>query len=88
MPERIPARRLGQASEAASSVAFLASDEASYVSGTAYIVYGNTPWPERRHSGARAKRVNPESRDSPMCNCTSEFALTNARPGMTKMNQQ
>src|SRR5882724_2768599 len=26
----------------------------------------------RRHSGARAKRANPESRDSPMCNCTSE----------------
>src|SRR4030081_3438809 len=25
-----------------------------------------------RHPGARAKRANPESRDSPMCNCTSE----------------
>src|SRR6266850_7800142 len=24
------------------------------------------------HSGARAKRANPKSRDSPMCNCTSE----------------
>src|SRR6266851_7479133 len=25
-----------------------------------------------RHSGARPKGANPESRDSPMCNCTSE----------------
>lgn len=38
--ERIPARRLGQASEVASIVAFLASDEASYVSGSAYPVDG------------------------------------------------
>ena len=38
--ERIPARRLGQASEVASIVAFLASDEASYVSGAAYSVDG------------------------------------------------
>src|SRR6478752_1695344 len=38
--DRIPARRLGQASEVASSVAFLASDEASYVSGSAYTVDG------------------------------------------------
>ena len=38
--ERIPARRLGQASEVASVVAFLASDEASYVSGSAYTVDG------------------------------------------------
>jgi NAD(P)-dependent dehydrogenase (short-subunit alcohol dehydrogenase family) len=38
--ERIPARRLGQASEVASMVAFLASDEASYVSGSAYTVDG------------------------------------------------
>jgi NAD(P)-dependent dehydrogenase (short-subunit alcohol dehydrogenase family) len=38
--ERIPARRLGQASEVASIVAFLASDEASYVSGSAYSVDG------------------------------------------------
>jgi NAD(P)-dependent dehydrogenase (short-subunit alcohol dehydrogenase family) len=38
--ERIPARRLGQASEVASIVAFLASDEASYVSGAAYVVDG------------------------------------------------
>ena len=37
--ERIPARRLGQASEVASIVAFLAS-EASYVSGSAYTVDG------------------------------------------------
>jgi NAD(P)-dependent dehydrogenase (short-subunit alcohol dehydrogenase family) len=35
-----PARRLGQADEVASIVAFLASDEASYVSGSAYTVDG------------------------------------------------
>jgi NAD(P)-dependent dehydrogenase (short-subunit alcohol dehydrogenase family) len=40
MLERIPARRLGQASEVASIVAFLASDDASYVSGSAYTVDG------------------------------------------------
>ena len=38
--ERIPARRLGGAAEVASIVAFLASDEASYVSGSAYTVDG------------------------------------------------
>jgi NAD(P)-dependent dehydrogenase (short-subunit alcohol dehydrogenase family) len=38
--ERIPARRLGDPSEVASIVAFLASDEASYVSGSAYTVDG------------------------------------------------
>jgi len=38
MLERIPARRLGQASEVASIVAFLASDEASYVSGSACTI--------------------------------------------------
>ncbi|WP_375783309.1 SDR family NAD(P)-dependent oxidoreductase [Bradyrhizobium sp. Pha-3] len=38
--DRIPARRLGLASEVASIVAFLASDEASYVSGSAYTVDG------------------------------------------------
>jgi NAD(P)-dependent dehydrogenase (short-subunit alcohol dehydrogenase family) len=38
--ERIPARRLGLASEVASMVAFLASDEASYMSGSAYTVDG------------------------------------------------
>jgi NAD(P)-dependent dehydrogenase (short-subunit alcohol dehydrogenase family) len=38
--ERIPARRLGQAHEVASIVAFLASDEASYVSGSAYTIDG------------------------------------------------
>jgi NAD(P)-dependent dehydrogenase (short-subunit alcohol dehydrogenase family) len=38
--ERIPARRLGQPSEVASIVAFLASDEASYVSGASYVVDG------------------------------------------------
>jgi NAD(P)-dependent dehydrogenase (short-subunit alcohol dehydrogenase family) len=40
MVERVPARRLGLASEVASIVAFLASDEASYVSGSAYTVDG------------------------------------------------
>jgi len=40
MVDRIPARRLGQASEVASIVAFLASDEASYVTGSAYTVDG------------------------------------------------
>ncbi|MDP2333427.1 MAG: SDR family oxidoreductase [Reyranella sp.] len=38
--DRIPARRLGHASEVASVVAFLASDEASYVSGSSYTVDG------------------------------------------------
>ena len=38
--ERIPARRLGLASEVASVVAFLASDDASYVTGSAYTVDG------------------------------------------------
>ena len=38
--DRFPARRLGLASEVASIVAFLASDEASYVSGSAYTVDG------------------------------------------------
>jgi NAD(P)-dependent dehydrogenase (short-subunit alcohol dehydrogenase family) len=40
LAEKIPARRLGRASEVASIVAFLASDEASYVSGAAYTVDG------------------------------------------------
>ena len=38
--ERIPARRLGDAAEVAQVVAFLASDAASYVSGSAYTVDG------------------------------------------------
>jgi NAD(P)-dependent dehydrogenase (short-subunit alcohol dehydrogenase family) len=38
--ERVPARRLGNPAEVASIVAFLASDEASYVSGSAYTVDG------------------------------------------------
>ena len=38
--ERIPALRLEHASEVASVLAFLASDEASYVSGSAYTVDG------------------------------------------------
>jgi NAD(P)-dependent dehydrogenase (short-subunit alcohol dehydrogenase family) len=38
--DRTPAGRLGHASEVASIVAFLASDEANYVSGSAYTVDG------------------------------------------------
>jgi NAD(P)-dependent dehydrogenase (short-subunit alcohol dehydrogenase family) len=38
--DRIPARRLGLAREVAAVVAFLASDDASYVSGAAYPVDG------------------------------------------------
>jgi NAD(P)-dependent dehydrogenase (short-subunit alcohol dehydrogenase family) len=38
--DRTPARRLGLPSEVASIVAFLASDEASFVSGSAYTVDG------------------------------------------------
>jgi NAD(P)-dependent dehydrogenase (short-subunit alcohol dehydrogenase family) len=38
--DRIPARRLGLATEVAAVVAFLASDDASYVSGAAYPVDG------------------------------------------------
>ena len=38
--KRIPARRLGAPAEVASVVAFLASDAASYVSGSAYTVDG------------------------------------------------
>jgi NAD(P)-dependent dehydrogenase (short-subunit alcohol dehydrogenase family) len=38
--ERTPARRLGLPSEVASIVAFLASDDASFVSGAAYTVDG------------------------------------------------
>jgi len=38
--ERIPMRRLGTAAEVASVVAFLASDESGYVSGSAYTVDG------------------------------------------------
>ncbi|WP_244486487.1 SDR family NAD(P)-dependent oxidoreductase [Bradyrhizobium viridifuturi] len=44
--DRIPARRLGLASEVASIVAFLASDEASYVSGSAYTVDAAAPPPD------------------------------------------
>src|SRR5450756_1923419 len=37
---------------------------------------------EKRHSGGRAKRGHPESRDSRMCNSTSEFSPAGC-PGMT-----
>jgi NAD(P)-dependent dehydrogenase (short-subunit alcohol dehydrogenase family) len=37
---RIPAHRLGLPAEVAQTVAFLASDAASYVSGSAYTVDG------------------------------------------------
>ena len=52
--ERIPARRLGRASEVASIVAFLASDEASYVSGSAYTVDGGRT---AAHAGESASTV-------------------------------
>ncbi|WP_375143914.1 SDR family oxidoreductase [Bradyrhizobium sp. Ash2021] len=38
--ERIPARRLGLATAVAAVVAFLASDDARYVSGSSYPVDG------------------------------------------------
>ncbi|CCD95270.1 putative Levodione reductase ((6R)-2,2,6-trimethyl-1,4-cyclohexanedione reductase) (fragment) [Bradyrhizobium sp. ORS 375] len=38
--DRVPARRLGKGAEVAAIVAFLASDDASYVSGAAYTVDG------------------------------------------------
>lgn len=40
IPARVPMGRLGQADEVASIVAFLASDEASYVTGANYTVDG------------------------------------------------
>ncbi len=38
--DRVPQRRLGLAKEVAPIVAFLASDDASYVTGSAYTVDG------------------------------------------------
>src|SRR6201991_1888038 len=66
--ERIPARRLGIASEVASAVAFLASDDASYVTSSAYTVDGGRTTAYSRHSGALASwRANPESRGVALC---------------------
>src|SRR4030088_1270430 len=69
--ERIPARRRGRGSEGASIVAFLASDEASYVSGSAYTVDGGRTASQDCHFGARGERAKPEILRFPMCICTS-----------------
>lgn len=64
--QRIPLRRPGRADEVASVCIFLASDAASYVTGTSVVVDGGweiTGYPDlRRHiSGHRDTGVPPES---------------------------
>src|ERR1700741_2551979 len=60
--DRIPARRLGLASEVASIVAFLASDEASYVSGPAYTVdRGGTDPPASAVIPGSTLRIAPDN---------------------------
>ncbi|MCL6600985.1 MAG: SDR family oxidoreductase, partial [Alicyclobacillus macrosporangiidus] len=41
--ERIPLRRVGQPRDVANVIAFLASDDASYVSGQVIYVHGGRP---------------------------------------------
>ena len=42
--QNIPLRRLGQAGDVASLASFLASDEASYITGTTLFVDGGLTW--------------------------------------------
>jgi NAD(P)-dependent dehydrogenase (short-subunit alcohol dehydrogenase family) len=49
---KIPVRRVGEPEEIASLVAFLCSDEASYITGaTIYIDGGMTLYPSFKHGG-------------------------------------
>ena len=49
---KIPTERMGETEEIATVVAFLCSDEASYVTGaTLYVDGGMTLYPEFRHGG-------------------------------------
>lgn len=47
MSERVPAGRLGTASEIAEAVAFLVSDRAAYISGATLAVSGGWDWDDR-----------------------------------------